>query len=157
MNHMGKQFCPKGHDTFIVGRTKSKTCNECQNIATLKWYSINKEVVNEKNRKHYWDNYSRIRVNKRNHSWRTQGIKNLYGHNFTTLDYNILFTEQKGSCRICGIHRDKLRKSLSVDHNHKTGNVRALLCLGCNTKIGILEGKLFTKALKYLKRFEKSE
>jgi len=29
-DYLKKQFCPKGHDTFIVGRSKSNGCNECQ-------------------------------------------------------------------------------------------------------------------------------
>lgn len=27
-----KQFCPKGHDTFIVGRDKHRMCKECDNV-----------------------------------------------------------------------------------------------------------------------------
>lgn len=27
---MSKQFCPRGHDTFVVGRTKNSTCRTCQ-------------------------------------------------------------------------------------------------------------------------------
>lgn len=31
---MSKQFCPQGHDTFVVGRRKSGSCKECNRIST---------------------------------------------------------------------------------------------------------------------------
>lgn len=38
---------------------------------------------------------------------------------------------QGGGCAICKRPPKKLR--LSVDHDHKTGLVRGLLCFGCNS------------------------
>ena len=56
-----------------------------------------------------------------------------------TLDeYNQMFAEQEGCCAICGTHECSTGKSLAVDHDHKTGKVRGLLCANCNTAIGKL-------------------
>ena len=41
---------------------------------------------------------------------------------------------QHGVCYIC-----KREKPLNVDHCHRTGKVRKLLCAGCNTGLAILE------------------
>lgn len=59
-----------------------------------------------------------------------------YGLNLE--DYNSLFIKQKGKCAICGKHQSELKRSLAVDHCHKTGRVRGLLCRNCNTAIGML-------------------
>ncbi len=55
----------------------------------------------------------------------------------TLEDYDRMFAEQKGLCKICG--GDTPNKRLAIDHDHKTGKVRGLLCLRCNTKLGWYE------------------
>ena len=48
--------------------------------------------------------------------------------------YNKLFHSQGGRCAIC--KRWTHPKPLCVDHDHKTGKVRGLLCTRCNIKLG---------------------
>jgi hypothetical protein len=59
--------------------------------------------------------------------WRTYRI--------TVEDYEEMWDEQDGSCAICGEEFENHTEG-KVDHNHKTGNVRALLCNKCNTGLG---------------------
>ena len=47
--------------------------------------------------------------------------------------YDEMLLKQSGVCAIC---RSKCRRLLSVDHNHRTGKIRKLLCLRCNVGIG---------------------
>lgn len=66
-------------------------------------------------------------------------LKRHYG---ITIDrYNEMFTEQGGCCAICkGAENNEIKGkaiSLAVDHDHKTGAVRALLCGNCNRAIGL--------------------
>jgi len=51
-----------------------------------------------------------------------------YGIN--TKQFELLFLMQKGVCAICGRPPKKYR--LNVDHDHKSGRVRGLLCWRCN-------------------------
>ena len=44
--------------------------------------------------------------------------------------YTALLEKQEGGCAICG-NPPKTRR-LHVDHNHRTGKVRGLLCFRCN-------------------------
>ena len=55
-------------------------------------------------------------------SWKDRGI------NITVVEYNRLYEEQDGACAICAKQHGKLR----VDHCHKTGKIRGLLCPRCN-------------------------
>lgn len=66
-------------------------------------------------------------------NWRKQGLKR---YNLTFEDYDQIFTEQNGCCAICGKHQSEFKTRLAVDHSHKTGQVRGLLCTNCNTKLG---------------------
>jgi hypothetical protein len=64
-------------------------------------------------------------------------LRSRYG--MTLDDYNDMFKEQKGSCAICKTHQVDLKGKLCVDHCHKSGKVRALLCYKCNNQVGVFE------------------
>lgn len=48
--------------------------------------------------------------------------------------YNKIFEKQGGRCAICNCRQHYQR--LAVDHDHKTGMVRGLLCTNCNRGLG---------------------
>lgn len=62
-------------------------------------------------------------------------------------EYERMHSEQDGKCLIC-----KKDQDLVVDHCHKTGAVRGLLCSKCNCGIGFLmdDIKLLESAVLYL-------
>lgn len=68
-------------------------------------------------------------------------------------EYARLFNLQGGRCAICGKSYKDESQMLAVDHDHKTGKIRGLLCRKCNFAIGLLqENPVFLlKALLYLK------
>ena len=52
-------------------------------------------------------------------------------------EYNRLLEAQGGGCALCGELPKRTRKDgtpykLHVDHNHRTGRIRGLLCFRCN-------------------------
>ena len=55
-------------------------------------------------------------------------LKQAYG--ITIDDYDKLFAAQGGKCKIC--KGGTTKNFLAVDHNHKNGKVRGLLCGSCN-------------------------
>lgn len=81
--------------------------------------------------------------------WKAQGI------NLTYSEFENMLLCQNNKCYLCGNLPEKDR-SLSVDHNHKTGKIRKLLCFNCNTSIGKLGDDILgiTRALNYLKEHE---
>jgi hypothetical protein len=73
--------------------------------------------------------------------------------NFTLAEYEYIQACQKDRCAICGRHSSELNKKLCVDHCHKTGKVRGLLCINCNLGLGSFKDdiKFLNKAIEYLK------
>jgi hypothetical protein len=51
--------------------------------------------------------------------------------------YDRLLEKQHGVCAICG--NGNKGKTFHVDHDHKTGVVRGLLCSSCNMALGLLK------------------
>jgi len=90
----------------------------------------------------------------------SQFIKN-YG--ITELKYNEMLKEQDNVCKICKkpeVSRIKgILKRLAVDHDHKTGKVRGLLCNNCNRALGLLKDDItvIIDSLEYLKKSENIE
>ena len=68
----------------------------------------------------------------------------------TLRKYDELFEKQNGVCAICGL--PEIMKRLCVDHNHRTGEVRGLLCSQCNILLGCANDNIETleKAKEYL-------
>ena len=63
-----------------------------------------------------------------------------------------LTKQQNGRCAICG---DVLKKRHAIDHCHQTQTVRGILCLNCNSGIGLLRDSpaILQSALSYLEQF----
>ena len=53
--------------------------------------------------------------------------------------YYTMLEKQEGRCAVCGITAKDNKKSLAVDHCHKTNKVRALLCARCNCALGFVK------------------
>jgi len=80
-------------------------------------------------------------------------LKHIY--KITKDDYRLMFEQQKGLCAICGkSERKSKRTMLSVDHCHKTGKVRGLLCSTCNIALGAAQDDitLLQNAIEYLRK-----
>jgi len=57
-------------------------------------------------------------------------------HGLNPGDYGRMLAAQGGGCAICGTTDPGNGKSFHVDHCHVHGNIRGLLCQGCNTGLG---------------------
>lgn len=73
------------------------------------------------------------------HKSREYHLRSKYG--LEPDDYDRLLAQQNGVCAICE-HPEKIRTSLSVDHDHETNEVRGLLCFNCNSSLGKLEAHM---------------
>lgn len=73
-------------------------------------------------------------------------------YGITPEDYDEMYSKQEGKCAICKSHQLSLKKKLCVDHCHKTGKVRGLLCNNCNLGLGSFKDDkiILETAIKYL-------
>jgi hypothetical protein len=78
-------------------------------------------------------------------------------------DYHRMLREQGGGCAICGTttntHATGRACRLAIDHNHRTGRIRSLLCGRCNQLIGLAgeSQPLLRKAIAYLLRHNQNK
>ena len=109
-----------------------------------KWMNENSDEVKKDQREYYHLNKERIRDN---YLRRTFGI--------SLKEYNDLLALQNNVCELCGGSPVVKDKGFAVDHCHKTGKIRALLCRGCNVGIGNLKDdpELLEKAAAYIRKY----
>jgi len=72
-------------------------------------------------------------------------------YNVTLEEYEKKLKEQNHCCAICNRHQSKFKRKLAIDHDHKTGKIRDLLCAGCNVDVSVVEDRLEV-LLKYLNK-----
>jgi|694.fasta_scaffold119457_6 hypothetical protein len=105
-----------------------------------KWAEANKDRHREQARLWYQQNKQRVL------QLRTERFFSL-----PEGGYAVLCALQHNRCLICG--RKPRKRPLAVDHDHKTGKIRGLLCGTCNTGMGHLQDspELLEKAAAYLR------
>lgn len=75
-------------------------------------------------------------------------------YNLSLKDYNKMLKVQNDSCAICKKHKSHFTRSLHVDHDHKTGKNRGLLCFRCNKLyVGFHTLDTARAVVKYLENF----
>ena len=122
--------CPVCGDELDESYSKNRTCDSCKSFTP-------------------YDSETKRKMN----------ISREYGLEYYA--YWKMYNDQGAGCWICGkelsLYKDDSGvPTARVDHDHKTGEVRGLLCNNCNTGSGMFEeniGRLFAAA-NYLKRFK---
>lgn len=123
-------------------------------------YNNNREKINAHRKKRHANNpeyqeKKKAADKKYREDPRYRESKLKYKYGITQEDYDRMLEEQGGKCKICGIHQSEIKVRLGVDHCHRSGKVRGLLCSRCNNALGCLKDdpKLLEKAKQYLERF----
>lgn len=135
------KICPrckinKANSSFHKNRAKANGlhsyCKDCNRVRQLVW--------EQKNRQKAGDNQRRYT------------LKKIFG--ITPEIYEELLQKQNENCAICQRHYTHFNKRLAVDHCHKTGLIRGLLCLYCNRGLAAYHDKAdyFRRAAGYLEQ-----
>jgi hypothetical protein len=112
-------------------------------------YQLNWRMAegNKEKKKKYEDARHAANPEKR----KEKAMKANYG--ITLEQYNTMWKLQKESCGICGAKETK-GKGFHIDHDHKTGKVRGILCNQCNLGLGHFNDNVakMLLAIEYLGR-----
>jgi hypothetical protein len=70
--------------------------------------------------------------------------------------YEKMLLEQNGRCFICPTSIPGGMGQFAVDHCHKTGKIRKLLCFNCNTALGLLgdDPNLLERMAAYIRSYQ---
>jgi hypothetical protein len=103
---------------------------------------IYREKQREKSRKYYLKN-------KNNYKGRKHKFRILKTYGISDEDFLKMLEKQKNLCSLCGIY---LNKRKNIDHCHKTGKIRGILCTNCNMGLGLFKDskEILGKAIIYL-------
>ncbi len=74
---------------------------------------------------------------KNPHARRADHIKRNYG--ITLAQESALVEAHQGLCAVCDMSLSEGYRNQCIDHDHKTGEIRGLLCRRCNMALGLLD------------------
>jgi len=132
----GGKLCSVCKKFFLLNRfhkDKRKTsgydskCKECHN----RYYIQNKKRILTKQIKYY----NKIKRTP-DYIMKRKNRKLIREFGITLNKYLSMCEAQKSKCAICKLIPKGKSKVLFVDHNHKTGKIRGLLCYKCNMGLG---------------------
>lgn len=143
---------------FNVGRTNKdglqNRCRECMAAHLRAKYAEDPEAKLAQNRQRVLDDPEQERIMRRRNR-----IRRIYRVSGDWYDETL--AAQGGRCAICGttdpgVVRGGHLSIFRVDHCHKTGAVRGLLCHPCNAGIGLLgdDPQRIDQAAAYLRRHQ---
>lgn len=138
------------HTTCFYKNAQSKdglttVCKDCRNIQNKEYAERNKESISE-----YKSEWKRKNPYRKDDKARDSYLKRKYG--ISLEQYYELLEKQNGCCAVCERHEDVFKTRLAVDHSHKTGRVRGLLCTACNYRLVAKheDGNLLRKIADYI-------
>ena len=121
---------------------------EKNKLIAKRYREKNKEKLKERFKLYKLNNPEKIKL-----AYRKNALKKRY--KLTIEEYNEMYHKQESKCAICEIHESKLTKKLNIDHNHKTGKSRELLCQKCNVALSYFENFDSKPFLEYLNKHRK--
>jgi hypothetical protein len=118
------------------------------------WARNNREKLRANNRRYYQKNKKSIsdkNAARARAAWpATRDVR--YG--LSSSQYNSMLEAQRGVCAVCGRppKGKRRQRALCVDHDHRSGTVRGLLCYDCNLMLGHAkdDAEVLRRAADYL-------
>lgn len=142
-----KSHCKRGHplvEENLYRGSNGRQCKTCVLENVKKRYHGDVQV-----RQDHKQDADRWRENNQDKDAQCRLRERLKKYKITVEQYYELLELANYKCQICGN-----TSKLDIDHNHKTGKIRGMLCHNHNAGIGLLDDdpNLIRKAAEYLER-----
>lgn len=141
-----KEYYQKNREK-ILAKMKTPEVKERINIKRREYYQKNKEKISAytKGRRH---------CGYKKYGYRYDNHKRYKKYKLTIQDVENMLLKQNNKCFIC--QKEFTNNNYKIDHCHKSGLVRGLLCHLCNSAIGFLKDDTenLKRAIEYLKKYE---
>lgn len=150
----------------MYAELEQKECRQCRGFKSLKLFRLRqkkgrrdsyesycKQCEKENNKKFFLKNRELLR--------HRDYVRNCKKFGLSAEAYEQMVKDQNGACAVCEKPEIRTRggkiKKLAIDHDHKTGKVRALLCCDCNTSLGLMEENpdRLRSLIRYIEKFKK--
>lgn len=122
---------------------------ELKKAYNKKYYQKYREESLLYQRQYRLDNLEKVKETDKNYRLKHRIMRD-YG--ISNQDYLNMLNNQNYKCAICNVDQSSLSRKLNIDHCHKTGKVRGLLCNTCNRALGYFHDSIYNlkKAMEYL-------
>lgn len=135
----------------LIKNKATKKCCSCNQVLWVNEFYVKKDKG--KNKHFRFNSPCKVCAHINRNIAYQKAYQRRIKYNMTEEEYQFRLQTQNYSCAICHRHVDDCKKELFVDHCHKTGKVRGLLCNKCNSGVGFFNDDISTikKAIQYLK------
>lgn len=122
-------------------------CKDCAKVYAKEYREKNPEKAKAASKTAY-------KKNQEKHKKRVEVRRLERDYGLSQEDYHAMITKQNNRCAICDKAGGFGLEKLVIDHCHKSGKVRGLLCRLCNTSLGGFrdDEELLMNAVYYLRR-----
>jgi hypothetical protein len=133
-------------------------CKECHKAQSSNRRKTKEKEISTYRKQYYADHKEQEQASNKNYvktitekQKRHYYLKCRFG--ISVKEYNELLQKQQGVCAICKL-KPQSSRNLAVDHDHKTGKIRGLLCHKCNTGLGLFydDTEKLLSAVEYLQQ-----
>jgi len=107
---------------------------EQSRAANMRYRSKHKDRLKVSRRQWLDNNVEYRRIRERGYARDNRNKKLIKRYGITIYQFEEMVAAVQGRCQIC-----QLKRKLHVDHDHRTGRIRGLLCGHCNRGIGCFQ------------------
>jgi hypothetical protein len=149
------KVCKRGHEFTIentyVDSRGSRTCRKCRSEAAYRSKQQNPE--RQERQREACRRWLKKKKQTNPNYHRDTYLQSTYG--ISQEQYDLMLEQQDGKCAICHYPPED-GSVLHIDHCHKSGKLRKLLCSYCNQALGLFrdDAERIAAAAEYIRSFE---